>query len=260
MRFLKSTTTLLLLVLPILSWRFSRAGKIDEEKRERATYLETLSRLYEAVGPGGRELAQRQVLAGLLADALNRGKTPREERTVRNVELLTLEEKGEFGARVVTESLATSLEYLAIDGLVDFAAVSVSIGNVEQLDPSLFTQRKREKLKKESITKGYNGAVDEVHVNNGSKGIIIIFTSCGSLMFTVIMCFCYSVGIHELLELADHTKCKKSILDECERGSVVMDTWANHTLAFQRWLQQSLTFDLTQTLGTHNSFNNKADG
>ena len=67
-------------------------------------------------------------------------------------------------------------------------------------------------------------------------------------------------GIHELLDLADHTQCKKSITDECERGTVVMDTWANKTLAFQRWLQQNLTFDLIQTLGTHNSFNNKADG
>ena len=39
-----------------------------------------------------------------------------------------------------------------------------------------------------------------------------------------------------------------------------MDTWTNQTLAFQRWLQRNLTFDLIQTLGTHNSFNDKADG
>lgn len=71
--------------------------------------------------------------------------------------------------------------------------------------------------------------------------------------------FC-GLGIHELLDLADHTECKKSIWDECERGSVVMDAWTNETLEFQRWLQQNLTFDLVQTLGTHNSFNNKADG
>ena len=69
-----------------------------------------------------------------------------------------------------------------------------------------------------------------------------------------------STGIPELLDLADHTQCKKGIMDECERGSVVMDTWANKTLAFQRWLQQNLTFDLIQMLGTHNSFNDKADG
>ena len=69
-----------------------------------------------------------------------------------------------------------------------------------------------------------------------------------------------SAGINELLNLADHTKCEKNELNECGRGSVVMDTWANQTLAFQRWLQRDLTFDLVQTMGTHNSFNNKADG
>ena len=72
--------------------------------------------------------------------------------------------------------------------------------------------------------------------------------------------FIFSQGIHELLELADSTKCKKSLFDECERGSVAIDPWTSVSLAFQRWLQQNLSLDLVQTLGTHNSFNDKADG
>lgn len=68
------------------------------------------------------------------------------------------------------------------------------------------------------------------------------------------------LGIRELLSLADAVNCKKNVLDECVRGSVTMDTWANETLYFQRMLQSNLTLDLIQTMGTHNSFNNKADG
>ena len=68
------------------------------------------------------------------------------------------------------------------------------------------------------------------------------------------------VGIPELLELALHTPCQKSVLDECERGTVAMDTWVNKTLAFQRWLAHNTSVNRMQLLGTHNSFNDKADG
>ena len=82
----------------------------------------------------------------------------------------------------------------------------------------------------------------------------VIFLSSLFFLFFLIQ------GIRELLDLADSTKCKKSVLNECERGSVVLDPWTSGSLAFQRWLQQNLTLDLIQTLGTHNSYNDKTDG
>ena len=70
-------------------------------------------------------------------------------------------------------------------------------------------------------------------------------------------------GISELLKLAMDTvgtHCKTNILDECDRGTVTMDTWVNKTLAFQRWLALNTPINEIQMLGTHNSFNDKADG
>ena len=40
----------------------------------------------------------------------------------------------------------------------------------------------------------------------------------------------------------------------------MMDPWVNSTLAFQWRLGQNTTIDKLQILGSHNSFNNKADG
>ena len=67
------------------------------------------------------------------------------------------------------------------------------------------------------------------------------------------------VGIKELMDLASKVECK-NIKEECVRGSVVMDPWLNKTLTFQRRLGQNISLDLQQILGTHNSFNDRADG
>jgi len=64
----------------------------------------------------------------------------------------------------------------------------------------------------------------------------------------------------ELTELALDTQCKRDLMGECERGTVILDPWVNSTLAFQWWLGHNTTIDKLQFLGTHNSFNNKADG
>jgi len=67
-------------------------------------------------------------------------------------------------------------------------------------------------------------------------------------------------GIPELLRFSDETQCNRDLLHECSRGSVQMDPWLNRTLAFQRQLAMDLEINYVQFLGTHNSFNNKADG
>jgi hypothetical protein len=217
-------TVLFLLFLPL------HGTHIDDEAKHNSLRLRyRLTQLYDNLGLDGKELTERYMLTGLISNAINAGKSPREERTVRYMELVEREDEL-FVARVLTESLAASFQYLEIRGTVDNYMCGIILSNVTELDLSYYAGKR---LGGCAVS---TRCIDGVHVNNGSK------------------------GIYELLDLADHTQCKKSIMDECERGTVVMDTWANKTLAFQRWLQQNLTFDLIQTLGTHNSFNNKADG
>ena len=70
----------------------------------------------------------------------------------------------------------------------------------------------------------------------------------------------FSPGINELTSLAEEAKCQRNSKDECGRGTVRMDPWLSQTLAFQRRLGENLTLDKQQFLGSHNSFNNRADG
>lgn len=67
------------------------------------------------------------------------------------------------------------------------------------------------------------------------------------------------IGMNELMDLASKAECKR-IEGECARGTVVMDPWLNKTLTFQRRLGQNISLDRQQIFGTHNSFNDKADG
>lgn len=67
-------------------------------------------------------------------------------------------------------------------------------------------------------------------------------------------------GINELINLSEKADCKKNSKDECGRGTVVMDPWVNKTLTFQRKLAQNISLDRQQILGSHNSFNDRADG
>lgn len=69
-----------------------------------------------------------------------------------------------------------------------------------------------------------------------------------------------SKGISELIHFEDETKCERDILHQCSRGTVRMDPWLNRTLQFQRSLSFDTELNYVQFFGTHNSFNNKADG
>ena len=136
------------------------------ERDERRAYLEALTEVYERLGLDGKELAQSQVLTGLVSDAINQGASHQEERRVRDMELLSLEEGGSFQARLLTDSLARSLEYYLVEGVVSFVDVSVAVSNVEQLHPGLYAQQKR----KRSAAMGRGREAEGTAVNNGSTG------------------------------------------------------------------------------------------
>lgn len=65
-----------------------------------------------------------------------------------------------------------------------------------------------------------------------------------------------------MLNLSEKTKCEPSLWPpfECKRETVVMDEWVNQTLVFQRRLAEDVPLSQQQILGSHNSFNNRADG
>lgn len=160
MRLTRAIAILLLFLLPP---SLPHGGR---EKDERRAYLETLAKVYESLGLDGKELAQRQVLTGLVSDVINLGASRREERRIRDMELLNFEEGGSFQARLLTDSLARTLEYYLVEGVVDFADVSVAISNVEQLHPRLYAQQKRRR----SSVIGRGRDAGGTAVNNGSTG------------------------------------------------------------------------------------------
>lgn len=69
-----------------------------------------------------------------------------------------------------------------------------------------------------------------------------------------------SHAIKELLSLCNKVKCVRDSLDHCKRGSVEIDPWMQCVLAYQRELTLDRPLNLVQFLGSHNSFNNHADG
>ena len=72
--------------------------------------------------------------------------------------------------------------------------------------------------------------------------------------------FLYFSGIPELLKLDQETSCEWLMMGSCLRGTIQMDEWVNRTLSFQRQLALDTPINAVQFLGSHNSFNNKADG
>lgn len=78
--------------------------------------------------------------------------------------------------------------------------------------------------------------------------------------YNSLLTFLLAPGMPELLHFADETPCKRDLLHECSRGTVQMDPWVNQSLGFQRQLALDTELNYVQFLGTHNSFNNKADG
>lgn len=69
-----------------------------------------------------------------------------------------------------------------------------------------------------------------------------------------------SHSIDELLSLCTKVDCQRDSLDACERGTVKIDPWMKHVLAYQRHLALDRPLNFVQFLGSHNSFNNHADG
>jgi len=72
--------------------------------------------------------------------------------------------------------------------------------------------------------------------------------------------FSFFPDINVLLSMCKNTKCRNGSKGVCKRGEVVMDTWLNNTMAFQRQLTRDKPINYVQWVGSHNSFNNKADG
>ena len=114
------------------------------------------------------------MLSGLISDALNVGKTPREEMTVRNIEVTQLaEEGGGFEAKLLTHSLQESFEYSMIRGTVDFARCEVLVNGLERLDPSSYAHKR---------SGGEIGSLQHTQVNNGSKGAVLLHKSGWGLL------------------------------------------------------------------------------
>ena len=128
---------------------------------EKSSYLKKLTQLYEKLGfSNGAERARRQVLTGMLSDALNEGaKAPGEERFFRDAEITYLSERdGSFEVRLLTSSLrATSSDYELVRGDADFAHFVANVSSIQKLDKSLYAGNKVRKRR-------------NIEFNNGSKG------------------------------------------------------------------------------------------
>ena len=74
--------------------------------------------------------------------------------------------------------------------------------------------------------------------------------------------FHITADINELISKCQSTKCagRSSKKKVCGKGRVRMDDWLNSTLSFQRSLSANTPLNYGQWIGTHNSFNNRADG
>lgn len=157
-----ATLVLFFLTLPL------HDTHIEEESNEKSAYLEKLTFLYKNLGLNGEEIAQRRVLTGLLSNALNAGKTPREERTVRDVEIMQLqgERRKTFEAKILTDSLQASLEYHYVSGTVDFADFELVLSSTQKLDLSSYATKRPRKA---------SVYPKDTPVNNGSKGNVTLY-------------------------------------------------------------------------------------
>ncbi len=73
--------------------------------------------------------------------------------------------------------------------------------------------------------------------------------------------FDYGAGeIAQLVALFNHTVCNRTWDHLCVRGSVQPDNWTASALALQRTLVHNVPVSRGLLVGTHNSFNDRADG
>lgn len=132
----------------------------EYEREEQALYFQKLIRLYDVLGLNGQDLAEHQIIMGMLSEAINTGRSPREERALRDMELIHFS-GGSFEARLLTESLVTS-EYLHIKGTVNFSSFEIDVSDITELD---LPYHARDRLKAQTRH------LEDTPVNNGSKGI-----------------------------------------------------------------------------------------
>jgi hypothetical protein len=94
-------------------------------------------------------------------------------------------------------------------------------------------------------------------------GIVVITIVLGALACSAASSASFDTGAGEisvLLSLLDRTVCDRRPDGTCARGSVQVDPWLSRVLALQRELAASDPLPYAQRLGTHNSFNDRADG
>lgn len=88
----------------------------------------------------------------------------------------------------------------------------------------------------------------------------VMVSSVMGAVIALMNVFPVSLGIEELIAMERSTKCTRGQDHSCAKGSVIVDPWVNESLRYQRQLSYDAPLNYVQFLGTHNSFNNKADG
>lgn len=134
---------------------------LDGQRRQ---YLGALSTLHQALGLTDTEAAfevKKAALSGLVSDIINQGIKPRDQRSIRHLDVVELNQNDQFTLWSIVDSLSRGLECLELWGAADFLELSLNITKVGYLDPvDCLTDTKYEgwKVKREA------------GINNGSKG------------------------------------------------------------------------------------------
>lgn len=154
---LRGVAVFVILFIPLYSTHIR-----EYEREEQVLYFQKLVQLYDVLGLNGKDLAERQVLMGMLSDAINTGRSPREERALRDMKLIHFS-GGSFEVLLLTESLLSS-EYLHIKGTVNFSSFELDVSDIRELD---LPYHARYRLK------AWTRHLKDTPVNNGSKGMQI---------------------------------------------------------------------------------------
>ena len=79
-------------------------------------------------------------------------------------------------------------------------------------------------------------------------------------LLIVVISVCCGAPIDQLLSLFKYTKCQYNVQGLCNRGTVIPDSWTAHALWTQRLIARDLPLNEYPFIGSHNSFNDRADG
>ena len=127
---------------------------------EKQKYLGRLTQTRHTIGLD----VTRVALGGILADKINQNSSPREQRVVRDLQVLKLDHGGHFSAVVLMDSLLRGLECCRLEGVVGFSDLSALITNWESRDIAVCEDQFYRK------TAGWS----EPNINNGSKGACML--------------------------------------------------------------------------------------